>query len=83
MSLENVRIVEVITTAYEEENFILLTDLSDEQIENVIRPIVEKERDAESLGSNSQGLLRESTKDRLLRLLDRDGLDSDHLLRQS
>ena len=45
--LENVRIVEVITTAYEEENFILLTDLSDEQIENVIRPIVEKERDAD------------------------------------
>jgi len=47
MSLENVRIVEVITTAFEEENFILLTDLSDEQIESVIRPIVEKERNAE------------------------------------
>jgi hypothetical protein len=53
MSLENVRIVEIITTAYEEENFILLTDLSDEQIENVIRPIVEKERNAEDSDDDS------------------------------
>ena len=43
---ENIRIVEVNTTAFEEENFVLLTDLSDEQIEVVIRPIVDKERNA-------------------------------------
>ena len=42
----NIRIVEVNTTAYQEENFVLLTDLLDEQIEEVIRPIVEKERNA-------------------------------------
>jgi len=41
---KNIRIVEVNTTAFEEENFILLTDLSDEQIEEVIKPIVDKER---------------------------------------
>jgi len=41
---ENIRIVEVNTTAYQEENFVLLTDLSDEQIEVVIKPIVDKER---------------------------------------
>ena len=41
---KNIRIVEVNTTAFEEENFILLTDLSDEQIEVVIKPIVDKER---------------------------------------
>ncbi len=41
---KNIRIVEVNTTAFEEENFILLTDLSDEQIEKVIKPIVDKER---------------------------------------
>lgn len=46
MNAENIRIVEVNTTAFEQENFILLTDLSDEQIEVVIRPIVEKERNA-------------------------------------
>jgi len=43
---KNIRIVEVNTTAFEEENFVLLTDLSDEQIEVVIKPIVEKERNA-------------------------------------
>jgi hypothetical protein len=43
---KNIRIVEVNTTAFEEENFILLTDLSDEQIEVVIKPIVDKERNA-------------------------------------
>lgn len=45
----NIRIVEVSTTAFEEENFILLTDLSDEQIEVVINPIVEKERNADDI----------------------------------
>lgn len=44
--LEKIRIVEVNTTAFEEENFVLLTDLSDEQITEVIKPIVEKERNA-------------------------------------
>lgn len=44
MKAEDIRIVEVNTTAYEEENFILLTDLSDEQIEEVITPIVLAER---------------------------------------
>lgn len=46
MNLELIRIVQVNTTAYEEENFVLLTDLTDEQIEEVIRPIVEKERNS-------------------------------------
>jgi len=32
------------TTAFEEEDFFLLTDLSEEQIEKVITPIVLKER---------------------------------------
>ena len=44
MNLELIRIVQVNTTAYEEENFVLLTDLTDEQIEEVIRPIVLAER---------------------------------------
>lgn len=44
MNLELIRIVEVNTTAFKEENFVLLTDLTDEQIEEVIKPIVQKER---------------------------------------
>jgi len=44
MNLELIRIVEVNTTAFKEENFVLLTDLTDEQISDVIKPIVQKER---------------------------------------
>ena len=46
MKVENIRVVEINTTAFEEENFVLVTDLTDEQIEEVIRPIVEKERNS-------------------------------------
>ena len=44
MKAEDIRVVEINTTAFEEENFILVTDLSDEQIEEVITPIVLAER---------------------------------------
>jgi hypothetical protein len=35
---------EIKTTAYQEENFILLTDLSENEIAKSIKPIVEMER---------------------------------------
>lgn len=38
------RLIKINTTAFEEENFYLMTTLSDEQIEKVIKPIVEDER---------------------------------------
>ena len=44
MKVEGIRVVEINTTAFEEENFVLVTDLTDEQIEEVIRPIVLAER---------------------------------------
>lgn len=44
MNSENLRIVKVNTTAFEEEDFILLTTLNDDQIKEVIIPIVEAER---------------------------------------
>ena len=44
MKAENIRVVEINTTAFEEENFVLVTDLTDEEIEEVIRPIVLAER---------------------------------------
>jgi len=46
METLKLRIVEINTTAYTEENFLLLTDLSDEQIGEVITPIVEMERES-------------------------------------
>ena len=50
--MENLRLVEINTTAFEEENFFLITDLSDEQIEEVIAPIVEAERNQEDYYDN-------------------------------
>ena len=44
MKAEDIIVVEINTTAFEEENFVLVTDLTDEQIEEVIRPIVLAER---------------------------------------
>jgi hypothetical protein len=43
----NLRVIEINTTAFNEENFYLLTTLSDEQITKVITPIVEAERDSD------------------------------------
>jgi hypothetical protein len=42
---ESVRLVRVSTTSCEEEDFLLLTDLADEEIEDIITPIVEAERE--------------------------------------
>jgi hypothetical protein len=36
----NTRVIEINTTAFSEENFYLLTSLSDEQIKSVLAPIV-------------------------------------------
>ena len=45
METLKLRIVEINTTAYVDEDFLLLTDLSDEQIQSIIGPIVEMERE--------------------------------------
>jgi len=41
------KIFKVNTTAYEEEDFFLLTDLSEQDITEVVHPIVMAERDGE------------------------------------
>lgn len=48
------RVVRINTTAYEEEDFFLMTDLTDEQIEEVITPIVELERNDEVYYTNEE-----------------------------
>lgn len=39
------KVLKFSTTAYEEEDFFIMTDLSEEQIIEVIKPIVQNERD--------------------------------------
>jgi len=46
----NLRLVQVNTTAYEEEDMLLITNLTDEQIESVVTPIVERERESVDFG---------------------------------
>jgi hypothetical protein len=41
----NVRIVEIASNGFAEENFLLLTTLTNEQIELILQPLVEDERD--------------------------------------
>lgn len=50
--IENLRIVNINTTAFDEEDFLLLTNLSDEQIIQVIKPVVDEERNGDSFYTN-------------------------------
>ena len=54
METLKLRIVEINTTAYVEEDFLLLTDLSDEQIQSIIGPIVEMEREQDIEYNNEE-----------------------------
>lgn len=42
--MKDLRLVKINTTAYSDEDFLLITDLSNLKIEMVIEPIVDKER---------------------------------------
>jgi hypothetical protein len=46
--VEKIRIVEVSQNSWDEENLLLLTTLSDEQIEAVLSPLIEEERQSEN-----------------------------------
>lgn len=50
------RLIRINTTAFEEEDFYLMTTLSDKQIEKVITPIVEEERNGGEFYDN-EGLM--------------------------
>ena len=45
MTTTNLNLYQVNTTAWDEEDFILLTSLTEEQITKVLKPIVEAERE--------------------------------------
>jgi hypothetical protein len=62
MKAENIRLVNINTTAYSEEDFSLLTTLSDQDIVEVINPLVNAERDGYEQYDNL--LLFESLKKR-------------------
>ena len=45
--IEKIRLVEVAQNSWTEENLTLLTTLTDEQIEIVLSPLIEEERESE------------------------------------
>ena len=47
MNLDNIRIVEVWQNSWEEENLLLLTTLTNDQIKEVLLPLLEEERNSE------------------------------------
>lgn len=47
-------LIKVNTTAFAEEDFILMTDLSEKQIIKVLKPIVESERQGKSYYDNEK-----------------------------
>ena len=46
------RVIRINTTAWEEEDFYLLTTLTDDQIIEVVKPIVQSERDGDECYDN-------------------------------
>lgn len=46
--MKRLKLIQINTTAYEEEDFYLITDLFDHQIESVIEPIVLAERESDT-----------------------------------
>jgi hypothetical protein len=56
------RVIKINTTAWEEEDFYLLTTLSDDQIAEVVQPIVNAERDGYEEYDND--ILLQALKDR-------------------
>ena len=61
--MKKLNLIQVNTTAWEEEDFLLVTSLTEEQIQSVIEPIVLAERnEGEGDGYNNDDLVRELKK---------------------
>lgn len=79
---ESVRLVRLSTTSCEEEDCLLLTDLTDDEIQDIITPIVEAERenpDDEVHFYDNEGLfwaLKDNYSRSLIILYTLDGIDT-------
>jgi hypothetical protein len=52
--MKNLNVYEIATSGWSEENFRLMTNLTEEQIRAVIKPMVDKEREDEVVLSNDE-----------------------------
>lgn len=78
--MQNLRLVKINTTAFEEEDFLIITDLSDAYIKKVIKPMVNKERasDGEVFYSNEDYFwtLSERYPSNIVQMYTEDSIDS-------
>jgi hypothetical protein len=59
---KKLNLVNINTTAWSEENFLLMTSLTETQIKEIIIPIVEKQRQLENeIFNNVQGTINDNT----------------------
>jgi hypothetical protein len=52
--MKNLNVFEIATSGWKEENFRLMTNLTEEQIRSVIKPMVDKEREDDIVLSNDE-----------------------------
>ena len=52
--MQNLNVFEIATSGWKEENFRLLTNLTEEQVRGVIQPMVDKEREDEIVLENDE-----------------------------
>jgi hypothetical protein len=71
------KIVRINTSAYDEEDFYLLTNLTNAQIKKVIRPMVIEERKSDEVFSNEDYFwaLKEAHPDQLIELYTDDSIE--------
>lgn len=70
MSSRKLKVLRVSTTAYKEEDFFIMTDLSEEEISDTITPIVQAERDGLSEYDNEtlHGVLTKRYPGRVIKI---------------
>lgn len=78
MKQENLRLVTINTSAWSEEDFALLTDLSDAKIKKVISPMVRQERNDDFVYSNEDYYwsLKEAYASNIVIMYNLDDIDS-------
>ena len=75
------RIIRINTTAWEEEDFYLLTTLNDDQIIEVVKPIIQAERDNDDFYDNDTLLnaLKDTYPNRHIEMYDISRIEFDKL----
>ena len=76
--MKPIRLVEILITAYEKENFFLVTDLTDDEIKSSITPMIMRERNDPNFFYDNSMLvdcIKEQHKDAFVQYYQDDSID--------